>query len=34
MNNVKDNFDWEESIVEKLKKWISNENLTVEEAFK
>lgn len=29
-----DNFDWENGIIEKIKKWILSEKITVEEAFK
>ena len=33
-NNFTDSFDWENSIVDKIKEWIINERITVEEAFK
>jgi len=32
--NVPDNFNWEESIIQKLKDYISENRITVEEAFK
>lgn len=33
-NNIKDSFDWEDSVIEKIKEWITKEKITVEEAFK
>lgn len=33
-NEVSDSFDWENSIIEKIKAWIVKEKITVEEAFK
>jgi len=33
-NNLSDNFDWENSIIEKIKAWIIKEHITIEEAFK
>ena len=33
-NNLSDNFDWENSIIEKIKSWIIKEHITIEEAFK
>jgi Ca2+-binding EF-hand superfamily protein len=33
-NGVKDNFEWEEGIIDKIKMWIIRERITVEEAFK
>ena len=31
---VKDNFDWENTMVTKIRNWIKSKNLTIEEAFK
>ena len=33
-NNFTDSFDWENSIIEKIKNWILKERITIEEAFK
>jgi Ca2+-binding EF-hand superfamily protein len=33
-NNFTDSFDWENSIVDKIKEWIIGERITIEEAFK
>lgn len=33
-NNVNDNFDWEVSVVEQLRKWVIEKNLNADEAFK
>jgi Ca2+-binding EF-hand superfamily protein len=30
----KDNFNWEEEVIEKIKHWVVNERITVDEAFK
>jgi len=31
---IEDNFDWEQETIEKIKKWIQVQQLTVQEAFK
>ncbi len=31
---IEDNFDWEQSTIEKIKQWIQTQKLTVHEAFK
>lgn len=33
-NGFTDSFDWENSIIEKIKAWIVKEKITVDEAFK
>ena len=33
-NDFNDSFDWENSVIEKVKQWIQREKITVEEAFK
>ncbi len=33
-NNFTDSFDWENTIIEKIKQWIIKERITIEEAFK
>ena len=33
-NNFTDGFDWENSIIEKIKAWVIKERITIEEAFK
>jgi Ca2+-binding EF-hand superfamily protein len=33
-SKVKDNFDWEEMIIQKLKEWIREQGMNSEEAFK
>lgn len=33
-NNFTDSFDWENSIIEKIKSWVVKEKITIEEAFK
>ena len=32
--SVEDNFDWEQDVIEQIKRWISSQRLTVHEAFK
>ena len=32
--NVADNFDWEQDVIEQIKRWIKDQRLTVHEAFK
>jgi len=34
VSKIKDNFDWENSIIQRIKNWIQTKSLTVEEAFK
>mmetsp|Transcript_22288 Transcript_22288/g.16745 ORF Transcript_22288/g.16745 Transcript_22288/m.16745 type:complete len:111 (-) Transcript_22288:141-473(-) len=31
---LQDNFDWENDVIEKMKHWLSDQGITVEEAFK
>jgi len=33
-NDFSDSFDWENSVIEKIKAWILKEKITIEEAFK
>jgi len=33
-NDFTDSFDWENSIIEKIKAWIKEQRITIEEAFK
>jgi len=33
-NSMGDNFDWENNVIDKLKRWVATERITVEEAFK
>jgi len=33
-SKIRDNFDWENSMIRKIKDWIQTKGLTVEEAFK
>lgn len=33
-NDISDSFDWENSIIDKIKLWIAREKITIEEAFK
>ena len=33
-SKIRDNFDWENSMIKKIKDWIQTKGLTVEEAFK
>lgn len=30
----KDNFDWENGVIEQIKQWINKERITIDEAFK
>ena len=32
--NMGDNFDWENEVIDKLKRWVATERITVDEAFK
>ena len=34
VSKIKDNFDWENSMIQQIKAWIQKQGLTVEEAFK
>lgn len=31
---MNDNFDWENDVIEKIKNWVIQERITIEEAFK
>lgn len=31
---LNDNFDWENDVIEQIKRWIQTERITVEEGFK
>lgn len=31
---VEDNFDWEQETIERIKRWVAEQRLTVNEAFK
>ena len=33
-SGLSDNFDWEQGVIEKLKNWILQKRITLEEAFK